>query len=637
MNNVWSSIACKAPCAARQAHRKPLLQLFNGFARYQICQVARRKSVTQVIGTERTLVSAKQPPCSLAVQYASRRNFSNCTRLLARGRRSKQPAATLAPKNSSASKLEEPPTVASHTEGLSEEPEELTWRDYDPEGGMPLTIGELPQPDINAVFGSEEIDADTGNYILNVMHWRRMSGALIDDGLKFPKGSDVSRNAALKGLEYVRTLDPGFDETAAGQRWAEEESERLRQELQERAVNLGIYRRVETEAEEDQQGTEYGRERSGESFLQRQREEKEAAYEVELAEKKAKQEREEVAAVNSARGPLELEGGVQPVAEHNANAGVAIGRPKTDAWLQPVERKPWVKYYEEQAQIIKDNAVPQMSTFARLTPSLLVALVTLTLCVYVSNNYTPPPTSARMFPDYPPAVATIGALTAALLGMFVLGRVPPLWRTYSKYFTLVPAYPYSISVLGAAFRHDTFLHLTSNLISLWLFGLVLHEDVGRGTFLAIYFGSGVVGGYAGLLYNVLNKQFLAYIFGSSGCVIGVVAAACALRPNGTVIVAGYELPLAAWMFLAVYGTAEVVAAVRMRKTTIDHAGHIGGLLAGIAGAMYIRSKGRQDQDAQTVRQKAGNLAGAEREGEVRTELQDDEGRDARSAIRHQGS
>ena len=92
-----------------------------------------------------------------------------------------------------------------------------------------------------------------------------------------------------------------------------------------------------------------------------------------LAERKA-----EIAALHSARGPLELQGGVQPQVYHLQHSflhtGIALHEPPTNAWLQPVERKPWVKYYEEQASIIKENTVPQLSVLQRLGPSFLVLL-----------------------------------------------------------------------------------------------------------------------------------------------------------------------------------------------------------------------------------------------------------------------
>ncbi|TKA60185.1 hypothetical protein B0A55_11527, partial [Friedmanniomyces simplex] len=349
-----------------------------------------------------------------------------------------------------ASKLEPAQAVVSHTEGLASGEEKegaVTWRDYDPEGGMPLPDGELSQLEVNSIFGNEGVDIDNGNYILSVMHWRRMSGALVDSGLDFPRRSGVTKEQALQALQHVRSLDPGFDEQAAGQRWAEEETVRLQGEIQQRAIDVGIYKMDPEyyEGEEADQGTAEGRERSGESVLRTHREEREAEWEQEKAERQAKQEREETAALHSTRGPLALSGGVQPSAAlaTRGTSGTTIGSSLRSAWLAPVERKPWVKYYEEQANLIKDNILPNLSVLDRLAPSLLIALATVALCLYLSQNYTPPPKSARLWPDTPPAVATLTTITAVLALAFVASRMPPLWRFFNKYCTIVPALPHS--------------------------------------------------------------------------------------------------------------------------------------------------------------------------------------------------
>jgi rhomboid-like protein len=476
---------------------------------------------------------------------------------------------------------------------------------------MPLPEGERSQPEINGIFNGEDVDVDTGNYILSVMHWRRMSGALIDKGLDFPKQSGVTREQALRGLLYVRRVIPDVDEAALGAVWAEEESKRAAKEIQDRAVKLGIYKPLQEEevnpeeeeyieeAEEEKQGTEYGREKSGTSVFQTVREAKEARFRAEQAAKVEAELREETAAIHRTRGPLELSAGVQPTANHlvvaRDNQGGAIHQPTKKAWLQPYERAEWVKKYEEAAQITKSETAPDLSTTRRLLPAFGFLLVVLAGCYYLHETYTPPPKSARLWPESPPAAATLWGLTGVLIAGFVLNRIPPLWRTYSKYLTIVPAYPWAVSILGAGFRHDTLKHLVVNLVPLWLFGLLLHEDVGRGTFLAIYLASGAIGGYASLVTNVLRKNWSSYIFGSSGAVFGVVASSCLLRPNGTVKIAGYEVPIAAWVFLAFAATGEVVSARFFPIRGVDHPGHLGGIAAGAAAAWWLSTKAKRNE------------------------------------------
>ncbi|KAK4560309.1 hypothetical protein LTR86_005503 [Recurvomyces mirabilis] len=613
MNNVWTAIALRAPCARRQ-QTKPLLELFNGYARSRRSRSHSYSPVAPCGGTAQTStwhtrqiqrpsafstiasVSARArppPPAKFDPDVARRLDEAEARPRAERkvGREQTEALSTLRPVD----------TNASYREGVIAEDEDegkITWRDYDPEGGMPLPNGELRGSKLQQVFDSNAVDADTGNYILSVLHWRRMSGALIDSGIDFPRGSGVSRDTALRGLQYIRSLDPAFDEQAAGARWAEEEGLRLQEEIQERARSLGIYKQDKDaeyyEGEEMDQGTPEGRERQGTSVLRTHREEREAVHEAEQAEKEAQAVRDELAALHTQRGPLELAGGVQPSVALTTTgpSGVQFGSGPRTAWLPTtVERKPWVKYYEDSANLLKDNVLPSLSTPRRLAPAFLLLLLTLYAANFLSQNYTPPPTSARLWPDTPPAVSTLTAVTLVLGTFFLLGRLPPFWRTLNKYFTIVPASPNPISILGYTLRHDTLSHLAINTLVLWTFGLTLHEDVGRGTFLAILLASGAVGGFTSLTANVLRKNWNTYAFGVSSAAFGVVTAACTLRPNGTLQINGVgEIPFAAWVLAALLGAADVIALRFGLRVGTDHWGHLGGMGAGVIAALGLRMR-----------------------------------------------
>lgn len=604
MSNVLVSIASRPPCLSTAARRIPFLQLFSSL---QFRDAPFRKASSSCLGILEQANSSQR-------SWQGTRQLSTSVRLGASKRAPSVSTSTSTTKQNPnilpSSRLQPTDQEASHTEGVLDTE---TWRDYDAEGGLPLPNGELSQRDIHTVFRGENVGVDTGNYILSVLHWRRMSGALIDTGIDFPRASGVNERQAMMGLEYLRTTFPAVDEEELGVQWAEEQTKKMQIELQQRAVDLGLYKPIETVEEvekEDEtlQGTAYGRARSGRSALEglqqafKERDvEREAKRTIAQAEKERK-------LLHATRGPLELGGGIQRSVGvvRYATGDVVIKNPDPTAWLALVERKPWVKHYEQQAMIIKENKVPQLSLFRRLVPSVLVVLATIGLCVYLSNNYTPPPTSARMFPDVPPSVATMGGITAIMLTTFVLGRIPPLWRLSSKYFCLVPAYPYAASLIGAMFRHDTFVHLTTNMITLWLFGIALHENVGRGTFLAIFLGSGALGGVTSLAYNVLAKRWTTYIFGASGAVSGVIGALCTLHPQGKINVFGYEIPVAAWLFLALSGGWELYGVFRP-TSKIDHLGHLGGLAAGTVAALYLRAKVSREKGPPDAVRREGDL------------------------------
>jgi rhomboid-like protein len=608
MSHVWTSIAFSSPC--RQARAKPLRKLFTGYARSQTArygstcvqhrpQPARELPVRR--GDQQRLFSTtpffaqkgaaprRSPPppkadppvrLSKASDSAKEEQEEGIDVVVNRAESEAAKAADLGRKkvpsqDTSQAKPDRP---------LELETEELTWRDFDPAGGMPLPNddADLPQDKINEIFGKEQLDVETGNYVLRVLHWRRMSGALIDVGLQFPKDTGVTQVHAEKGLVYVRSLLPDFDEVAAGAVWAEEETERQREELRARAVKLGIYKDdAEPQAEEEvedepQQGTK-------ESQLQRIRRQNEQQWEKEKAEAQAKKEREELAAMQKQRGPLELSAGVQPTA-----ALTKSERPKLSKLERAVHRSEWEKY-EEQAYTIKDNVLPDVPSTRRLGPSFAVLVATLAGCYFFAEYYTPPPKSARLWPDTPPTVATLGALTGLFLTTFVLARFPPAWKFVNKYLTIVPANPYSISILGATFRHDEALHLLFNMGFFWYFGLKFHEDVGRGNFLALFFASSAMGGFSSLAYHVLQKRWTVYMFGCSASVWAILSAWCTMRSNGEVRGFGTEMPGATWILLAVSALWQAVALRRGVSTNVDHVGHLSGIITGVAAGLWLSS------------------------------------------------
>ncbi|GAB7350904.1 hypothetical protein MBLNU459_g1418t1 [Dothideomycetes sp. NU459] len=469
---------------------------------------------------------------------------------------------------------------------------------------MPLPSGELDRTTIVGIFGPD-MDETMGNQVLRLVNYRRMSGSLIDVGVTFPPELAISEQTAVQALRYLRQEYPDFDEQEAGAAWAESEIAKAEQEYMDRAEDLGLYKREKSDAALQPQGTDYGRSRYGDSALAALRRENKARWMEEDRKKKEAEERAESERIAQLRARGEDEGAavespgqlseLQSTTGRRTSDGMSLREPVAKAWLQPVVRKGWVKYYEQQATIVKENRVPQLSILRRLGPAALLALGALGACVVLHEMYAPPPKSARMFPDVPPAVATLGAITAINLAVFFAWRMPFLWRTMNKYFLITPGYPNVMGVVGAQFSHQTVKHLFANMILMWPFGLMLHEDVGRGTFLAIYLGTGVVGAYGSLVYNVIRQRWLYYIFGSSTAVYGTVAATCLLRADQDVKIMGYQLPLTGMTMLGVLGGLEILAAWKGPSLTTDYAGHFTSLTAGVLAAWYVRRQAAAKQ------------------------------------------
>lgn len=537
------------------------------------------------LAASRSLIASR--PQDLNVQ-SSIRCFSVYSSRLARPRKQNKSRQETSVQESGRDSSEPEPEVVPPPESL-----ELTWRDYDPDGGFPLPEGDLAPIAIQKIFGSD-MDAEMGNWILRLTNYRRQSGSLIEYGIDFSDDKGITKDDASKALEYLRASQPDFDENQAGALWADNQIEQLREEYLERAEGVGIYKK--TQEEEERDPVDYR-----DSVLVTMRKESEARYQEELRMEQEKKEKEDAEALEQARAEgkegeyLQEKAKRDAQAEAEASKDVAVREPVQKAWLQPVERKSWVKYYEDRATITKETTVPEMSKFERLGPSALLLLVVLGGCYYLHQNYTPPSQSTRILPGVSSTISTIGALTALNIAVAIGYRLPPLWRFFNAYFVIVPGKPAASSILLAMFTHQSFVHMLFNLTLLWTFGRILHEEVGRGTFLAIYLGCGATAGFGSLAWNVLRQNWAGYSFGASTALYGVIAAACLLRPNSNVKAFGYEIPMTGMIILGMF-TAFEVASTRIPAlaTTVDLVGHFGGLISGSVAALLIRRQAGQN-------------------------------------------
>lgn len=121
----------------------------------------------------------------------------------------------------------------------------------------------------------------------------------------------------------------------------------------------------------------------------------------------------------------------------------------------------------------------ESSQSQRLLAPLIFTIITLGLCYVFAQNYEAPARQDRMWPDIPPAAATVGAIIGANLAVTFLWKyVPPSWRLLNRFFVIVPFYPSALGVLGSTFSHQTWRHLATNMMVLGLMGT-------RGMILAI--------------------------------------------------------------------------------------------------------------------------------------------------------
>ncbi|KAE8443074.1 hypothetical protein EG329_002397 [Mollisiaceae sp. DMI_Dod_QoI] len=438
--------------------------------------------------------------------------------------------------------------------------------DYRVEDGLPFRENPLSQPEAVAIFG-KIIDAGAANRLLRFIHGRRVAGTLEDPTLTNP----YQQQAVEAGLAWLRRHVPVDEVGCAGLR-AEQELAEMEQDVLANAERIKLYK----------PNSKKRKNVYGESGLDAIRH----AKEKQLDEKEAK------GRTHLGQGD-EVPQNIGTLEKLSARSQVELRRPGEN---------PRLKYYLERAKVLP-NTPPEMTKFQRLWPSALVVLAFVTCCGLFAYVYTLPRKEWRLWPDIPPSAATmIGIMLANAL---ILGawRVPLLFRVLNKYFITVPGYPFPLSLIGNVFSHQKLSHFTVNMAVLWFVGTRLHDEVGRGNFLAIYLACGALGSFASLASWVLKNNFVSSSLGASGALCGILSAYLLL--NSSERVTFFGLPPEGWpsisaMTLLVFLIGlDVFGAVQKHKmVTVDHWAHLGGYISGIGAAEIVKMRARRTKRAE---------------------------------------
>jgi rhomboid protease GluP len=168
------------------------------------------------------------------------------------------------------------------------------------------------------------------------------------------------------------------------------------------------------------------------------------------------------------------------------------------------------------------------------------------------------------------SVAVYGALWLAGVGPW--GMVRPLaalrWGALAGSLGSVEPWRY----LSAMFVHFGLMHFGFNTLTLHQLGRELEGAVGWARFVLVFVGTGV----AGFLASALWYHPMPLTGGTSGGIFGLLGAAVGWR---------YAQGDPEWKRLAITGAGYAVAMVlldRLSNLSVNHAAHVGGLVAGAA-------------------------------------------------------
>ncbi len=135
------------------------------------------------------------------------------------------------------------------------------------------------------------------------------------------------------------------------------------------------------------------------------------------------------------------------------------------------------------------------------------------------------------------------------------------------------------TVLTNAFLHADLAHLAFNAFSLWAFGPGLERAIGTGAFLQLY-AVGLVA--SDLLTWIRHRHDPGYAtLGASGAILAVVFASIVVAPSQSIYLLPIPVPIPAPLFAAGYLAFSVYAS-RQRLGGVNHDGHLGGAIAGVA-------------------------------------------------------
>ncbi|MDB2390239.1 rhomboid family intramembrane serine protease [Alphaproteobacteria bacterium] len=185
---------------------------------------------------------------------------------------------------------------------------------------------------------------------------------------------------------------------------------------------------------------------------------------------------------------------------------------------------------------------------------------------------------------------------AANHSLYQLGFVPALVlsdATLPADLVLVPAW---MTIFTSMFLHGGWIHISSNMLYLWIFGDNVEDAMGHIKFIIFYALCGVAAAFA---QGMIDPQSTTPMIGASGGIAGVLGAYIMLHPKATVrtfmliFVFFRFINLPAWLILGLWIAGQFVAvpqALSGNGGGVAYMAHIGGFLAGMALIPFFKNR-----------------------------------------------
>jgi membrane associated rhomboid family serine protease len=196
---------------------------------------------------------------------------------------------------------------------------------------------------------------------------------------------------------------------------------------------------------------------------------------------------------------------------------------------------------------------------------------------------------------------TVKIITANVIFFMLAIIAAMIWPDALNYIALTPAYilqgKYLWTILTSMFMHASVFHLFANMLSLFFLGSLLEKIIGRKRFLLMYLASGIIGSLVFIgVALIFNSGLDVSAVGASGAIFGIAGALAILTPKMPVYIMFIPIAMPMWfgviLILAVLWiiSLPVVANLTGVQILIGNGAHLGGLLAGVAYALYLKLK-----------------------------------------------
>lgn len=142
------------------------------------------------------------------------------------------------------------------------------------------------------------------------------------------------------------------------------------------------------------------------------------------------------------------------------------------------------------------------------------------------------------------------------------------------------------TILTSCFSHKDFNHILFNGLTYYFMAPTVLRMLGNARFLALYLGGGILASTASAYWHARRGHNIPAL-GASGAISAIIAFYACVRPTATFLVF-YVIPCPAWAVVAGLFLFDGYSAYNESRPGVDSAGHVGGLLAGMAYFLRLR-------------------------------------------------